>query len=74
MGSKRSKQERERAAERKAAADAREVVSRAEHSASRNERMRNGLIWDAGLAIFIGLVLLTAWKVILLLVGAVGVP
>jgi hypothetical protein len=62
-------QERERAAERKAAADAREVISRAERSASRRARRRRVVIRDAALALAVALILFGVWKSIPLAVA-----
>jgi hypothetical protein len=72
MGRNRN-QKFERAAERKAAADAREAIARAERAVGRSARMRKGPIWDAVLAVIIGMMLFTAWKVIILLAGLVAV-
>lgn len=68
MGPNRRAQERERAAERKAAADAREFISNAERAASRTRR-RRALIRDAGVALVITLMLFGAWKLIALAVA-----
>ena len=65
MGPNRRTQERERAAaERKAAADAREIVTKAERAAGRKARRRRTLIRDAVFAIVIAFILFGAWKVI----------
>jgi hypothetical protein len=64
MARNRKAQERERAAERKAAADAREVISRAERSASRSSRLRRILIRDAMIAIAIACALVGAWELV----------
>jgi hypothetical protein len=58
--------------ERKAAADARGVISRAERLASRRARARRDLIRDAALALVIALILFGAWKAIALTVVLVG--
>jgi hypothetical protein len=68
MGPNRRAQERER----RAAADAREVISRAERLASRRARTRRGLIRDAVLALVIALILFGAWKAIALAVVLAG--
>jgi hypothetical protein len=62
MGPNRSRQERARAAERKAAAEAREVISRAERSASRTARPRWALIRDVLIAITVACVVVGAWE------------
>jgi hypothetical protein len=73
MGPNRRAQERERAAERKAAADAREIIEKAERAASRRARTRRALIWDAVIALAVALMLFGVWKVIAL-TFALGVP
>jgi hypothetical protein len=64
MGPNRRAQERERAAERKAAADARKIMSRAGRSASRNAYTRRILIRDAMIAIAIAFALVGAWELV----------
>jgi hypothetical protein len=64
MGPNRRTQERERAAERKAAADAREVISRAERSARRSAHRRRILIRDAMIAIAVACALVGVWELI----------
>ena len=75
MGPNRRAQEREQAtAERKAAADAREIVAKAERSASRRARRRRALIRDVVIASAIAFIIFGAWKVIALLARVVAVP
>ena len=62
-------QERQRAAERKAASDAREVISKTERAASRSARRRGALIRDALFALAVALILFGAWKAIALVGG-----
>jgi hypothetical protein len=62
MGPNRRARERERAAERKAAADARKVISRAELLASRKARRRRSLIRDALIAVAVACILVGGWE------------
>jgi hypothetical protein len=64
MGPNRRDQERQRAAERKAAADAREIVSKVERTSGRKARRRRALIRDGVVAVVIALMLFGAWKLI----------
>jgi hypothetical protein len=75
MGPNRRAQERGRAAaERKAAAAAQELVSKAERAAGQRARKRRALIRDAVFAIVLALVLFVAWKLISWLALVVAVP
>ena len=67
MRPNRQDQERLRAAERKAAAEAREIISKAERAASWKWRRRRALIEDTVLAVAIALVLFGLWKLVPLL-------
>jgi hypothetical protein len=64
MRPNRRERERLRAAERKAAAEAREIISKAERAASRKVRRRKALIRDIVLAVAIALVLIGLWKLV----------
>ena len=64
MGPNRRDQERQRAAERKAAADAREIVSKVERTSGRKARRHRALIRDGVVAVVIALMLFGAWKLI----------
>jgi len=78
MDPNRRAQDRESAAaERKAGADAREVVSKMERAAggeARKARGRRALIRDAIIAIAVAVALVGAWKLIPLLARVVAVP
>ena len=63
---------RARERERKAATDARGVISKAERLASRRARTRRDLIRDAVLGLVIALILFGAWKAIALTVVLAG--
>jgi hypothetical protein len=58
-----NREQRERAAERKAAAHARDIISKAERAA-RRARRRRALTRDLVIAIFIALMLFGLWKLI----------
>jgi hypothetical protein len=64
MRPNRRDQESLRAAERKAAAEARELISKAERAASRKGRRRRALIVDIVVAGAIALVLFGLWKLV----------
>ena len=54
--------ERLRAVERKAAGEARQIISKAERAASRKRQRRRALFEDIALAVAIALVLFGLWK------------
>lgn len=60
--------------ERRAPAEARDVISKAERAASRKRRMRKGLIRDAILAVVLAIMIAAFWKPIMALLTAVAVP
>lgn len=62
-------QERQRAAERKAAADARQIISKAERIAGRRARKRKALIRDVVIAIIVALIVFGASRVVASLAG-----
>jgi hypothetical protein len=64
MRPNRRDRERLRAAERKAAAEAREIISKAERASSRKVRRRRALIRDIVLAVVITLILFGLWKLV----------
>jgi len=64
MRPNRRDQERLRAVERKAAAKAREIISKAERATSRKRQRRRALIADIVLAVAIALVLFGLWKLV----------
>jgi hypothetical protein len=73
MAPNRRAQEHERA-ERKAEADARQVISKAERAASRRARKRTSLVRDAVLAIAFAFILFGGWKLISLIARVVAFP
>jgi uncharacterized membrane protein YdbT with pleckstrin-like domain len=74
MGPNRREREGGRsAAERKAAKQAQEIVSRAQRAASRR-RMRKTLIRDAAIAILVAILFGVAWKQIVVILTGVAVP
>jgi hypothetical protein len=64
MRPNRRDQDRLRATERKAAAEALEIISKAERAASRKGRRRKALIKDIVLAVAIALILFGLWKLV----------
>jgi hypothetical protein len=74
MRPNRRDQERQRAVERKAAADTRAIISKAERAASRKVRRRKALIRDAIIAVVVAIVIAALWKPLGLLLTAVAVP
>jgi hypothetical protein len=60
--------------ERKAAAEARAIISRAERAASRKVRRRKALIRDAIIAVVVAIIIAALWKPLDLLLTAVPVP
>jgi len=74
MRPNRRDQERLRAAERKAAAEAREIISKAERAAGRKGRRRKALIRAAIIAVVVAIVIVALWKPLSLLLTAVAVP
>jgi hypothetical protein len=73
MSPNRRAQERERAAERKAAVAVRKLFSKAERAAWKARR-RRAIVRDAIIAVVIALVLFCAWKLIPLAVGFEALP
>ncbi len=74
MGPNRRDQDRLRAAERTAAAEAREIISKAERAAGRKARRRRALVRDAVIAGVVAIILAAIWKPLGLLLTAVAVP
>jgi hypothetical protein len=60
--------------ERKAAAETRAIISRAERAASRTGRRRKALIRDAIIALVVAIIIAALWKPLSLLLTAVAVP
>jgi type II secretory pathway component PulM len=74
MRPNRQNQERLQAVERKAVAEAREIISKAERAAGRNARRRKALIRDAVIALVVAIIIAALWKPLILLLTAVAVP
>jgi hypothetical protein len=60
--------------ERKAAAETRAIISRAERAASRKGRRRKALIRDAIIAVVVAIIIAALWKPLSLLLTTVAVP
>jgi hypothetical protein len=74
MRPNRRDQDRLRAAERKAGAEAREIISKAERAAGRKARRRKALLRDAVIAVVVAITIAAIWKPLSLLLAAVAVP